>query len=214
MNLRLVTTIGLSAVTLSACTVDPGPTSPVIDPNLGAPVQVGVVQPGAAVQPGTPGFANAGMPLTETQFQPNLPPTPQPAAPKPVSNNNDLSSMPNTEARDTLVEQKKQSDALSSLYDKAVSSVSAGNYDQAASSLEQALRIEPSNGSTWHDLGGVRMRQKQYDQAISMAQKSIGLAGGNDSLKARNWRLIAAALRAKGDTAGAQEAAAKAAAFQ
>lgn len=210
MNLRLVTIVGLSAVTLSACTVDPGPASPVRDPNLGAPVQVGVVQPGAAIQPGTPGFDNSGMPLTETQFQPNLPPAPKP---KPVSNN-DLSSMPNTEARDTLVEQKQQSEALSSLYDKAVSAVSAGNYGQAASSLEQALRIEPSNGSTWHDLGGVRMRQKQYDQAISMAQKSIGLAGGNDSLKARNWRLIAAALRAKGDTAGAQEAQAKAAAFQ
>lgn len=208
MNLRLLATVALSAITLSACTVDSGPTSPVLDPNLGTPVQVGVIKPGTAIQPG---YDANGMPLTGSDFQPNLPPTPRPVA---SSGGSGLSSIPNTEARDTLAEEKKQGEALASLYDKAVSAVSSGNYGQAASSLEQALRIEPSNGSTWHDLGGVRMRQKQYDQAISMAQKSIGLAGGNDSLKARNWRLIAAALRAKGDSAGAQEAQAKAAAFE
>jgi cytochrome c-type biogenesis protein CcmH/NrfG len=76
--------------------------------------------------------------------------------------------------------------------------------------LERALRIEPRNAGIWHDLGQIRLHQRKFNQAESMAEKSNGLAGGNGALKARNWRLIANARRFAGDNAGADAADAQA----
>lgn len=100
--------------------------------------------------------------------------------------------------------------AVVALLDSAADAVGSGNLDKAASSLERALRIEPRNASIWHDLGQIRLHQRKFNQARSMAEKSNGLAGGNKALKARNWRLIAVAKRAAGDNAGADAADAKA----
>lgn len=100
--------------------------------------------------------------------------------------------------------------AVVALLDSAADYVSAGELEKAAASLERALRIEPKNAGIWHDLGQIRLHQRQYQQAESMASKSNSLAGNNNSLRARNWRLIAAARRAMGDAAGADAAEAQA----
>ena len=100
--------------------------------------------------------------------------------------------------------------AVVALLDSAAEAVGEGQLDQAASALERALRIEPRNAGIWHDLGQIRLHQRQFSQTESMAEKSNGLSDSN-ALKARNWRLIAVARRARGDSAGADAAEAQAA---
>ncbi len=220
------------------------PVTPVSDPNLGqalaqsqpSTVQVGVVETGQplftpnrtaqsgqlpVVRPTVTSVANAdpqayvfspAAPLDTVDITPA--PTVKPVQQNPAVEEKIVDAAPPPAAiRDNLGEQKQKGDALASLLDKAADAVGSGNLDQAASALEQALRVEPNNASTWHDLAQVRMHQKQFNQAEAMAKKSINFAGSK-SLKSRNWRLIAVARRAQGDESGAQEADAKAAAFE
>ena len=83
--------------------------------------------------------------------------------------------------------------------------------EAVAAALERALRIEPRNAGIWHDLAQIRLHQGQYQQAESLASKSNNLASGNRALQARNWKLMAVARKASGNTAGAEEAEARAA---
>jgi predicted Zn-dependent protease len=99
--------------------------------------------------------------------------------------------------------------AVAVLLDSASNYVSAGELDKAAAALERALRIEPKNAGIWHDLAQIRLHQRQYQEAESMATKSNSLTNDR-SLKARNWQLIAVARRAVGNDAGADEAEAQA----
>jgi Tfp pilus assembly protein PilF len=96
------------------------------------------------------------------------------------------------------------------LLDSAATHVNSGQWDKAAASLERALRIEPRNAGIWHDLAQVRLQQRQYQQAESLAAKSNSLSGGNKGVRARNWRLIAVARRAAGNSSGADAAEAQA----
>jgi tetratricopeptide (TPR) repeat protein len=100
--------------------------------------------------------------------------------------------------------------AIVALLDSAANHVGGGELDKAASDLERALRIDPGNAAIWHDLGQIRLHQRQYDQAEAMASKSNALAGSNRSLQARNWRLMSVARRSQGDAAGADAAEAQA----
>lgn len=99
--------------------------------------------------------------------------------------------------------------AVVSLLKQARTARSAGQYDQASSALERALRIEPRNYFVWSALAGVYFDQKQYDQAESVAQKSNSLARGNVYVELENWKTIAAARQAQGDGAGAIQAQAR-----
>jgi tetratricopeptide (TPR) repeat protein len=99
--------------------------------------------------------------------------------------------------------------AVVTLLDSAANHVVNNELDQAAASLERALRIEPRNATIWHDLGQVRLHQRSYDQAEAMFEKSNSLAS-DKALQARNWRMIAAARRASGDAGGADAAEAQA----
>lgn len=100
--------------------------------------------------------------------------------------------------------------AVVALLDSAANHVVNNELDQAAASLERALRIEPRNATIWHDLGQVRLHQRKYDQAEAMFEKSNSLAGSDNALEARNWRMIAASRRAAGNSAGADAAEARA----
>lgn len=100
--------------------------------------------------------------------------------------------------------------AVAALLDSAAGHVGTGNMDQAAGALERALRIEPDNATIWHDLGQIRLHQREFTQAESMFDKSNSLASGDRALRARNWRMIAVARQAGGDAAGAEAAEAQA----
>lgn len=95
---------------------------------------------------------------------------------------------------------------MAGLMDSARADAAAGNLTNAAASLERALRIEPRNPRLWQELARVRLKQGQYAQAESVAARSNSWAGDDKGLRAENWRLIAEARRARGDTEGAQAA--------
>ena len=92
------------------------------------------------------------------------------------------------------------------LLESADKHVKSNQLDKAGAALERALRIEPRNAGIWHDLAQIRLHQGQYQQAESLASKSINLAGGNRALQSRNWKLIGSARKATGNAAGAEEA--------
>lgn len=104
--------------------------------------------------------------------------------------------------------------AVVALLDSAADYVADQEWDNAAAALERALRIEPSDAGIWHDLAQIRLQQREYDQASSLAAKSNSLARGNTFVQVRNWRLIAVARRALGDEAGADVAEAQALALE
>ena len=83
-----------------------------------------------------------------------------------------------------------QTTAVASLMDSARADTAAGRLTNAAASLERALRIEPRNARLWHELAQVRLRQRDYAQAESLATRSNTLAGGDAELRAANQRLI------------------------
>lgn len=205
--LRMTLGAAIMVAGLTGCAVPsyPGGAAPVVDRSVyrNAQPQPTPVPPQSTVEvtplqqptPIVPEQQIARVPTpAPAPVQPEPPPvqpTPPPAEPAPP---------PEPEGNKAVV----------ALLDSAAEAVSTGNLDQAASALERALRIEPRNASIWHDLGQIRLHQRKFTQAESMAEKSNGLAGGNNALKARNWRLIAVARRAAGDTAGADAAEAQA----
>jgi len=100
--------------------------------------------------------------------------------------------------------------AATSLVSIADAKVKGGQYDQAAASLERALRHDAKNADIWSRLAEVRLLQQDYSQAESTALKSNALSGNNKSLMSRNWRLISKSRRLRGDGVGADEAEVKA----
>src|SRR6266702_3565939 len=99
-----------------------------------------------------------------------------------------------------------ESIAIASLLDGARADTAAGRLANAAASLERALRIEPRNPRLWQELARVRLKQGDYAQAESTAARSNSWAGGDNALRAENWRLIAHARDARGDAEGARAA--------
>jgi predicted Zn-dependent protease len=108
----------------------------------------------------------------------------------------------------------RESVAVASLMDSARADTAAGRLANAAATLERALRIEPRNPRLWSELSRVRFQQRDYAQAESTALRSESWAGKDNLLRADNWRLIAAAREARGDTAGARTAREAAARFE
>jgi hypothetical protein len=69
--------------------------------------------------------------------------------------------------------------------------IASGQHEQAAASLERALRIEPRNARLWNRLAAVRFEQGQWSAAVQFASKSNQLAGPDGALRAANYRLMA-----------------------
>jgi len=101
---------------------------------------------------------------------------------------------------------KSENNAVIALLDLAKTDNEAGRREAAGASLERALRIEPRNPWLWHELAQLRLTQGQYEQSISLAQKSNSFAGQDHRLQALNWRTIGDARVAQGDSSGAEQA--------
>jgi len=69
----------------------------------------------------------------------------------------------------------------------------AGNYEQAAASIERALRIEPRQPLLWLELGNIRLKEGDFAQAEGMGRKALSLSAGDAALTARSEQLIATA---------------------
>jgi predicted Zn-dependent protease len=121
--------------------------------------------------------------------------TPQPEAPAPPP-----------EQAPPQAEQPKENVAIAALVDSARADAAAGRLPNAAASLERALRIEPRNPRLWQQLAQVRLKQGDYAQAESLAQRSNTWGGTDNRLRAQNWSLIAQSRQARGDADGARKA--------
>ena len=87
---------------------------------------------------------------------------------------------------------------------------SSGRPDQAQANLERALRIDQRDYFAWSALAATYLDQKNYEQAISVAQKSNSLARGNIYVELDNYRVMQLAREALGDPGGALQAQARA----
>jgi predicted Zn-dependent protease len=101
---------------------------------------------------------------------------------------------------------KAENVAVAGLMQSAHADSEAGKLGSAAATLERALRLEPRNPRLWQELARVRLKQGEHGQAESLAQRSNAWAGGDNALRAENWRLIAQAREARGDSQGARTA--------
>jgi cytochrome c-type biogenesis protein CcmH/NrfG len=102
--------------------------------------------------------------------------------------------------------QVSQNIAVARLAEGARAESTQGEHAKAAASLERALRIEPRNPRLWQELARVRLQQRDYAQAESVATRSNSWAGSDNAVRAENWRIIAEARSARGDAAGARAA--------
>lgn len=131
---------------------------------------------------------------------PPMQPLPEPAAPIPIE-----------PVRPPEQNQPRTAEAISgqavvALMRRAAAARAEGQLDLAASQLERAQRIEPRNYFVWSALAKIYLDQQQFDQAISVAGKSTSLARGNLYVEVENWKTVARAMEAKGDSVGALQA--------
>lgn len=134
-----------------------------------------------------------------------LPNTPPPVVPMPVPIVPEVPSLPTAPQNAEQI----SGQAVLALMREARGLRGSGQYDLAASKLERAQRIEPRNYFVWSALAQVYLDQQEFDQAVSVAGKSNSLARGNAYVELENWKTIAAARKAQGDSIGALQADAK-----
>ena len=160
------------------------------------PVQATTTAAGAVAAP-TPGMAGTGAPTTLASLAPPAAPKPPPPPPE-VKYTAPPPPAPELPA------------AAASLASQAEKQRQQGDYVAAAATLERAIRIQPREAYLWNRLARVRLDQKNYTQANSLAQKSNALSKDQAQIKEDNWGMIAATRRATGDPKGADDAEAKA----
>ncbi len=83
---------------------------------------------------------------------------------------------------------------------KARQQIKAGEPEHAFSTLERAVKIDPSDPVPWNMLAGIQLKRGNMDQAEQLARKSNLLAKNNKTLCSRNRLIIAEALKQKGLT--------------
>ncbi len=80
--------------------------------------------------------------------------------------------------------------ASASLMSSADHHAAAGDLDAAAADIEHALRLQPAQPRLWLELGELRLRQGQRDQARTLARKALTLVGSDAGLGARAADLL------------------------
>lgn len=128
------------------------------------------------------------------------PPEPSPA-PEPAP-----APAPAPQAEPAPQIQRHENVAVAGLMETARTEGAAGRLSTAAAAIERALRIEPRNPRLWQELARLRLQQRQFEQAESVATRSNSFAGSDAALRAENWRLIAQSRDARGDAEGARAA--------
>lgn len=113
---------------------------------------------------------------------------------------------PRDERDDSDRDQRPDKPAVAELTRKAEVASGNGHHSRAVELLERALRLSPRNAGLWQNLAVVRYRQGRYTQAETLAARSNRLGAADAELRRRNWSLIAAARRQRGDADGAREA--------
>lgn len=120
---------------------------------------------------------------------------PQPAQPE-------LSKSANQQALSTTPDEP----VVLAVLDEAETLASKGDMPRAMASLERGIRIKPKDPWLWHQLSVLKLRDRQWLDAVAMAKKSNSLAGNNQQLLASNWMIIAEAKEALGELSASRAA--------
>jgi tetratricopeptide (TPR) repeat protein len=99
-----------------------------------------------------------------------------------------------------------QNPAVKELLADAGSAESAGDYGQAATLLERALRIQPRDPEILQSLAEVQLQMKDYEQALNFAMRSYDIGPRVGEICSRNWRTISVSREHLGDHAGSAQA--------
>ena len=103
-----------------------------------------------------------------------------------------------------------QNPAVKELLADASTAESAGDYGQAATLLERALRIQPQDPEILQNLAEVQLQIKDYEQALNFATRSYDIGPRVGEICSRNWRTISVSREHLGDHAGSVQAEQKA----
>lgn len=107
----------------------------------------------------------------------------------------------NSPAKPTPPAAKKSlSAAANALLLAAKAESAVGRHSAAITKIERALRIEPQSPLLWYHLASFNYGNKRYDQAISLARKSLQLSTGNRDLVSKNLDLMSKAATKEGNT--------------
>ncbi|WP_267224993.1 tetratricopeptide repeat protein [Dyella silvae] len=96
---------------------------------------------------------------------------------------------------------------VAALQDAADGDVRVGKYNDAATKLDQALKISPDSPDLLQDRAELAIRLKDYASAEKLAHRSWELGPRLGPLCARNWQTIVEMRQHAGDDAGAASAA-------
>ena len=136
----------------------------------------------------------SGCPAPAPRPEPSINPAPssQPPTVQPPNSPSPAPVPPRAPPRENHL-----SPATRALVTQARTLVSRGDLDGASSTLDRALRIEPSNPLLWIELGRLRLAENDARQAEGCGRKALSLASGDRSAQAQAGRLLADALRAQ-----------------
>ncbi|MBT8049251.1 MAG: tetratricopeptide repeat protein [Xanthomonadales bacterium] len=103
-----------------------------------------------------------------------------------------------------------QNPAVKELLASAGNAESNGDFGQAATLLERALRIQPRDPEILQSMAEVQLQMKDYGQALNFASRSYDVGPRVGEICSRNWRTISVSREHLGDHGGAAEAEQKA----
>lgn len=103
-----------------------------------------------------------------------------------------------------------QNPAVKELLADAETAESMGDFGQAATLLERALRIQPRDPEILQSLAEVNLQISDYEQALNFAARSYDLGPRVGEICSRNWHTISVSREQLGDSNGSREAATKA----
>lgn len=103
-----------------------------------------------------------------------------------------------------------QNPAVKELLADASVAEQTGDYGQAASYLERALRIQPRDPEILQSMAEVQLQMRDYEQALNFASRSYDIGPRVGEICSRNWRTISVSREYLGDHPGSVEAEKKA----
>jgi tetratricopeptide (TPR) repeat protein len=103
-----------------------------------------------------------------------------------------------------------QNPAVKELLADAGNAEQMGDYGQAASYLERALRIQPRDPEILQSMAEVQLQMQDYAQALNFASRSYDIGPRVGEICSRNWRTISVSREHLGDDSGSVEAESKA----
>ena len=99
-----------------------------------------------------------------------------------------------------------QNPAVKQLTAQAHDAERDGEFDQASSYLERALRINPEDPQVLQHMAEVQLQKREYQQALNFAVRSYDTGPRVGEICSRNWRTISVAREHLNDADGASDA--------